>query len=438
MTVRSVSNIIPDCPCYVLSRLTLLVFATVLTRPPITLGQQPSLTANLVAENPIQRQGILLLRNGQLLGGQYTLTGFGYEVRLKGGGVIRLRGDQVEFTSDSIDEIYLFQRASHVNSSASAHLKMANWCLANQLYEYADNHLKEAIRIDPREKGIIPIQSRLAIARSPQKATAPKTLIQHRPLASNETIAIRVNALEPSVIQSFVSRIQPLLLNRCAVAGCHGVNSHSEFRLLDSHWTKTTPKTISYRNLYNTTRYLNFANPPESRLLTQATTKHGKSRSAPLSLAEPAKINSLVNWVRLTTTVKEENHVKPASLQRPTNMGPIIFKKASLGSDGLQAVRITIPSETNNSTGSNDSDPVSSQNLQDTSLGVKILSSDLFQPVEFSQSFAGLPLHESSNDTLKIFSPKATETNNLTPSIDIAFPLPSDRVLKLIPISTKE
>ena len=196
----------PDCRCYVLSRLTLLVFATLLLRPPITLGQQPSLTAKLVAENPSLRQGILLLRNGQLLGGQYTLTGFGYEVQLNGGGVIRLREEQVEFTSDSIDEVYLFQRASHVNSSASAHLKMANWCLANKLYEYADNHLKEAIRIDPREKGIIPIQSRLAIARSPQKATTPKTQIQQRPLASNETIAIRVNALEPSVIQSFVSQ----------------------------------------------------------------------------------------------------------------------------------------------------------------------------------------------------------------------------------------
>ena len=438
MTVRSVSTISPDCRCYVLSRLTLLVFATLLLRPPITLGQQPSLTANLVAENPRLRQGILLLRNGQLLGGQYTLTGFGYEVQLNGGGVIRLREEQVEFTSDSIDEVYLFQRASHVNSSASAHLKMANWCLANQLYEYADNHLKEAIRIDPREKGIIPIQSRLAIARSPQKATTPKTQIHQRPLASNETIAIRVNALEPSVIQSFVSRIQPLLLNRCAVAGCHGVNSQSEFRLLDSRWTKTTPKTISYRNLYNTTRYLNFANPAESRLLTQATTRHGKSKFAPLTLAEPEKITSLVNWVRLTTTVKQDKHVKPASLQRPASTGPIIFKKASLESDGLQAVKITIPSETNNATGNNDSDPVNSPNLEDTSLAVQILSSDLFHPLELSQNFAGLPMHESSNDTLKIFSPEVTEPNNLTPGIDIAFPLPSDRVIKLMHKSDKE
>ena len=157
MNVRSGFTIIPDCPCYVLNRLTLLVFATVLLRPSITLGQSPSLTANLVSEIPSQRQGILLLRNGQLLGGHFTLTGFGYEVRLNGGGVIRLREDQVVFTSDSIDEIYLFRRASHVNSSASAHLKMASWCLANQLYEYADNHLKEAIKLNPTEKGIIPI-----------------------------------------------------------------------------------------------------------------------------------------------------------------------------------------------------------------------------------------------------------------------------------------
>ena len=101
-------------------------------------------------------------------------------------------------------------------------------------------------------------------------------------------------------------------------------------------------------------------------------------------------------------------------------------------------MKITIPRETNNATGNNDSDPVSSPNLEDTSLAVQIFSSDLFQPLELSQNFAGLPMHESSNDTLKIFSPEVTEPNNLTPGIDIAFPLPSDRVIKLMHKSDKE
>ena len=181
-----------------------------------------------------------------------------------------------------------------------------------------------------------------------------------------------------------------------SVAGCRLSWCKLTVRISPARFTldKDYSKTISYRNLYNTTRYLNFANPAESRLLTQATTRHGKSRFAPLTLAEPEKITSLVNWVRLTTTVKQDQHVKPDSLPRPANTGPIIFKKASLESDGLQAVKITIPSETNNATGNNDSDPVSSPNLEDTSLAVQIFSSDLFQPLELSQNFAGLPMHD--------------------------------------------
>ena len=81
-----------------------------------------------------QQSGILLLRNGQLIGGDYIKTGFGYEVILKGGGIIRLQNNQVEFVSEAVEEIYSFRRATRVNNSARAHLEMASWCLTCLLY----------------------------------------------------------------------------------------------------------------------------------------------------------------------------------------------------------------------------------------------------------------------------------------------------------------
>ena len=107
----------------------------------ISFAQEPTLSRPSTAV-PAKQKGIVLLRNGQIISGEYSETGSSYIITLSTGGVIRLQKDQIEFVSDSIDEIYSYRRASTVNNSADAHLAMANWCLTNRLYDYAQFHLE--------------------------------------------------------------------------------------------------------------------------------------------------------------------------------------------------------------------------------------------------------------------------------------------------------
>ena len=271
------------------------------------------------------QSGVLLLRNGQLLAGKYAPTGFGYELTLRGGGIIRLKTEQVEFVSDSLDEIYSFRRASKVNNTAAAHLEMANWCLTNRLYDHSAFHLREAIRMDPRQVGIKQIQARLAIAKSNPIYPARQPSRSPLNLVSNDEITDRVKQLEPEAIQAFTTQLQPLLVNKCAVAGCHGPNPRSKYQLITSRWTKTTPQNISFRNLYNSLQFINFSQPEESPILTHATSAHGELKTALMSVRHnPDQLARLVNWVRILTLVNRSP--ERGNDDGPHLQSPVIFK----------------------------------------------------------------------------------------------------------------
>ena len=375
------------------------------------------------------QSGVLLLRNGQLLAGRFTSTGFGYELTLKGGGIIRLKTEQVEFVSDSLDEIYSFRRASKVNNTAAAHLEMATWCLKNQLYDHSGYHLREAIRMDPRHPGIKQTQTRLAIAKSTPVNPTPAPSHSPSKLISNVAILERVKQMEPLAVQVFTSQIQALLLNKCAVAGCHGPNPRSKYQLITASWTKTIPQNISLRNLYSSVQYVNFPKPENSAILTRATNPHGGLKQALMSVQqEPDQLKTMVNWVRLLTTAKltdEENVNAERRLQ-----SPIIFKASNFENLGnSQGKRVEIPEDP-------DAKHVKAGAYKSmkTPEGPEDNTFTRFsQPlgnIKLSSDFDNLPLLTNKNGLLKVFQPPAVKTNDLTPNFDAAFQLPSDFIFK--------
>lgn len=393
------------------------------------IAQQPYvIQSNL---NSLHQQGILLLRNGQLMAGRYSITPYGYQLSLTSGGVVRLVKEQVEFVSESMDEVYAYRRASKVIHSAEAHLEMANWCLRNHLYEYAQTHLQQAIRINPRQSGIIPVQSRLAIARETSKRPQIPSVRPQTTVVSNEVISRRIDQLDPSVIRSFVGGVQPLLLNTCAVAGCHGPNARSTYQLIQARWTKTIPRNISYRNLYNTLTHVDFLKPENSPLLTQATSAHGGSKTPKLSIANSQRLSILVNWVRVATAVGSAD-----TLPQPPGK-PIIFK-----ADAIQHLRegsfekVLLPGadtgtkDAGDQPGDQQRDASPSKPLTETTLSERFRSDKIFQPKSFSSDWDSLPLQESADSLLKVFSPPPPSRRNLTPGIQAKFPLPSDFLLK--------
>jgi len=408
----------------------------------------PTLDTKLSAQNTTIQQnrqtGVLLLRNGQLLGGSYINSRFGYEILLQGGGLIRLKHDDVEFVSDSIDEIYSFRRASKVNNTAIAHLDMATWCLKNKLYDYAAYHLQQAIKINPRESGIIPVQTRLAIAqRGHKQSRLEATVVRSGTVVSNDTVVERINQLENTTIHSFVTKIQPLLLNKCAVAACHGPNSRSSYQLINSRWTKTTPRNISYRNLYNTLRYIDFDSPERSRLLLKGTSHHGGMKSDSFVFTQGEQLGQLLNLVR-TLTVPVKPVVKPEAVHIP-NHSPIMFRSVEIDSNSPELIKkVELPTNHIDAQSvARDKThvppiplPEYSEDMAETALSKRFREGEAFKPIIFSREYEQLPFDRWSGAHLKVFSPRPSSTTDLTPKHSAVFTMPSYNVINsLIPSS---
>ena len=212
------------------------------------------------------------------------------------------------------------------------------------------------------------------------------------------------------------------------VAGCHGPNPRSKYQLINSRWTKTTPQNISFRNLYNSLKYVDFANPEKSTILTRASSAYGGLRDALMSVHhEPAHLANFVNWVRILTSGKlrhEEINGEGSHLQ-----SPIIFKSDTLHPmDTGKVERVAIPS-TAVGTGStkelNASKPLGS----DKGPSFALLD-ETHEDIILSTDFDDLPLRTSSNGLIKVFHPPPVKTRDLSPNLDSTFRLPSDFILK--------
>ena len=110
-----------------------------------------------------------------------------------------------------------------------------------------------------------------------------------------------MQGLPEDAVETFVSRVQPLLLNRCGANTCHGVRAASEFRLVRPGWGKTVTRRFTQRNLHAALRAVNFDAPHESPLLLAPSAPHGNVAGAIFSGREAPQLRVLVDWVRQVT-----------------------------------------------------------------------------------------------------------------------------------------
>ena len=96
----------------------------------------------------------------------------------------------------------------------------------------------------------------------------------------------------------FVSKVQPLLVNRCATAGCHGIGSGNSFELQRTKLGKSPPKAHSERNLATVLEHIDREQPLSSPLLTKL---RGESKSNSVRQSHGGlsreQTQTLRNWI---------------------------------------------------------------------------------------------------------------------------------------------
>jgi hypothetical protein len=241
---------------------------------------------------------LVVLRNGEVLAGQVSREGDRTIVATEGT-EIRLSPREVDFVCQTLDEAYAVQQNRVVAGRIEDHLNLADWCLRHQLLGDAAREITAAMEIDPKNRRMMLLDDRLRRALLPEPTKAPgtdETIAAARPVSA-EGLERLVRSMPTSTVETFTATIQPMLLNYCATAGCHGPSSQSSFTLSRAPLEKVASRRLTERNLYNTLQWIDHDNPIDSKLLSAAREPHGPNQASGATGVGTAKYQELASWV---------------------------------------------------------------------------------------------------------------------------------------------
>lgn len=225
-----------------------------------------------------------LLRTGYLLEGTATLEGKQYVVQTPFGSM-KVPVQNIEFVGKTKTDVYLYKRSCVDPMSCYALIRFAEWCISNDLLPEGIAEYQRARLVTPAETAGF-IQQRLDALQkgdtdSDSELPAPQT-------ATPPDVAV-----SKVLFDDFVRKVQPILLNRCSVADCHGKHSEQQFKM---GIPQESLGSTSRRNLQAVLAYIDVDDPMESSLLAALVTPHGGAKRA-LSV-ESGQYIQTVQWIK--------------------------------------------------------------------------------------------------------------------------------------------
>jgi hypothetical protein len=119
-----------------------------------------------------------------------------------------------------------------------------------------------------------------------------------------------MTGLSAETVAEFASRIQPLLVNRCGQAGCHGGQGDARvvwrLRLPVTDRYSRMPAELTRENLREVLAHLDAQHPSQSPLLREASRAHGGLEEPPLGFADQALRQTLNEWLRAASAPRPE------------------------------------------------------------------------------------------------------------------------------------
>lgn len=250
------------------------------------------------------RQGYLLLRNGNLLHGETVATQDGFSIRVDGG-EIHVRSDQVLFFCSTLEEGYLQRKTLVREGDLQGHLELAQWCQRLGLLGQAAEQLAEARALNPGHPLIPLIERRIKMSLCPvESPEASREPSESSP--SSDELDRLVRQMPYGTVETFTQTIQPLLINRCSTAGCHGPDTETAFRLLRTPPSRPASRRVTQRNLYSALGWIDREAPGASRLLTAPGQGEGTAHGAVFGEHERFQYQRLVNWVHQVASAYPE------------------------------------------------------------------------------------------------------------------------------------
>lgn len=307
--------------------------------------------ADFAALSP--QHAVLVLRNGQVLEGEVTSAGDYYLLSLGKTGQVRLAAKDVGMICRDLQEAYERKAAATNAKSAEAHVELAEWCLRQSLYEQVRAELAAAKAIEPDYRRIADLERRLEFATAPRE---PAGTHSPPPVATVGTQQLdrTMKELPPGTVEHFASVIQPILLDRCGNARCHGSATAPRFQLVQPVPGKIPSRRFTQRNLFSALQIVNKEVADDSELLAMSLKIHGPVRWSAFKSEDDKQYREVAEWIaslRPIPTQTQPATVNTAQVGRPRN------QMGTSGTDALPESKNTSEQTVSEQPGSTGRDP---------------------------------------------------------------------------------
>lgn len=313
--------------------------------------------------NPIG--GAILLENDGVLVGDVFPNGQFLTVESGPNSRVSIPAARSKFVGKDVSELYRFKVEKVGRWKAGDHFQLTRWCLKNGLYPEAVTHYRYVQKDYPNHRSVkqLAIELQNKLLELPEFRThlglppVPdnKTQLASRSLdpaqtespdksegsASSAVVtasgSMDTTVMHPEIAAQFSRRIQPILLNRCSQAACHGTQSQNDLRVIEPY--RSAYERVSAENLKSVMAHVSTEPKRLSDLLRYATTAHGIQRQAGISVTETELLSELTKWIEMI-----HNPVKSAVAHSPANSGnavmPAIGQKFTPYSPAVQLVPV--------------------------------------------------------------------------------------------------
>jgi hypothetical protein len=262
-------------------------------------------------DKPDNSPRVLVLVDGRVVTGRITESPGGYFVEQVGGARVFQPYEVIRLTAVSLPEAYDKQRDALVRPTTGDHINLARWCFDNRLYEQANQQLAAALRLEPERSDARELLKQVAAA---QQAGSTEPVEPGEPMESGRA----ASGLTPATTGEFTRRIQPLLVNKCANATCHGSASSNALRLVNVGRARRQQRLETEQNLSAALGQIDRARPDLSPLLRKPQDRESLvHRGVFFGPTGDGQIKMLQEWVREAAAESPEAVIADAIEETP-------------------------------------------------------------------------------------------------------------------------
>jgi hypothetical protein len=275
------------------------------------------------------RAKVLVLKTGQVIQGEVESRLGGYMVQLPAGSMV-VPYDQVRTAAQSLQDAYVRLRNDLRNPNANDHLDLARWCQRVGLAGPAREEVVAALQLEPDRADARALLMQLEqTAPAAPSAPAGDGIVSGTRLTSaaamgggrSDTPGGRISGER---VAEYIRQIQPLLVNSCATAACHGGQNAGTFHL---RAVGRITRPDSDANLATVLQFIDATVPDQSRLLTHPRQTNGPHATAFSGVKAREQLERLTLWVRLVARELQANGmpgdiVPVAGQQEPARVVP--------------------------------------------------------------------------------------------------------------------